>query len=46
MEASPGNFFSSKLSRELTGSFWKKKKKRKKYRSPEGIRELGEDNGI
>ena len=26
MEASPENFFSSKFSRELTGSFWKKKK--------------------
>lgn len=24
MEASPGNFFSSKFSRELTGSFWRK----------------------
>lgn len=41
MEASPGNFFSSKLSRELTGSFWKKKKKEKSTEAQKALGNLG-----
>lgn len=41
IEASPRNFFSSKFSKEFTGSFW-----RKKYRSTEGISESWQDSCI
>lgn len=43
MEASPGNFFSSKFSREFTGSFWREKKKiKKKTEAQEALGNPGE----